>query len=362
MGKQIDGEMRGLAFDEMEHRMPDEVGQLNGGDGGHPDADERGDFVLATYREIAARFSLGGPNAARTKVKRAGWVAEPSNHPADPLHIRVPRDAWYQAANTAHLRQAERTHVAANGEASSQQLAMPYLKERPNLALGEPPSRQPDTPYIRALEGHIASLQAYLAAERARADRAEQIREVADAHADAVMARADAADADRRAAEARAERAEQGRDAERARADAADTDRRAAIALADQSVALLKGAEARVAAEREHADMLRDRLNAMQEQLADAHAVLQAAEATATRAQQAEAGRDAARMRADRAEQEREADRARADGLQAKLDDMQERLTARQEVVDAAEAIRNADDARLARSRWARLRAAWRGE
>jgi len=185
---------------------------------------------------------------------------------------------------------------------------------------------------------------------------------VADAHADAVMARADAADADRRAAEARAERAEQGRDAERARADAADTDRRAAIALADQSVALLKGAEARVAAEREHADMLRDRLNAMQEQLADAHAVLQAAEATATRAQQAEAGRDAERMRADRAEQGREADRARADGLQAKLDDMQVQLTARQEVVDAAEAIRNADDARLARSRWARLRAAWRGE
>ena len=176
------------------------------------------------------------------------------------------------------------------------------------------------------------------------------------------MARAEAADADRRAAEARAERAEQGRDAERARADAADTDRRAAIALADQSVALLKGAEARVAAEREHADMLRDRLNAMQEQLADAHAVLEAAEATATRAQQAEAGRDAERMRADRAEQEREADRARADGLQAKLDDMQERLTARQEVVDAAEAIRKTDDARLARGRWARLRAAWRGE
>jgi len=67
-------------------------------------------------------------------------------------------------------------------------------------------------------------------------------------------------------------------------------------------------------------------------------------------------------MRADRAEQGREADRARADGLQAKLDDMQVQLTARQEVVDAAEAIRKADDTRLARSRWARLRAAWRGE
>ena len=80
-----------------------------------------------------------------------------------------------------------------------------------------------------------------------------------------------------------------------------------------------------------------------------------------TRAQQAEASRDTERQRADRAEQGREADRARADVLQAKLDDVQVQLTARQEVIDAAEAIRKADDARLARGRWARLRAAWRG-
>ena len=121
--------------------MPDEVGQLNGGDGGHPDADERGDFVLATYREIAARFSLGGPNAARTKVKRAGWVAEPSNHPADPLHIRVPRDAWYQAANTAisgELRgrmslQMERHHLNSSlCRISKSDPISPW--ESPNLA------------------------------------------------------------------------------------------------------------------------------------------------------------------------------------------------------------------------------------
>jgi len=175
-------------------------------------------------------------------------------------------------------------------------------------------------------------------------------------------ARADAADADRRAAEARAERAEEGRDAERVRADAADTDRRAAVALAEQSVTLLREAEARVVAEREHADMLRDRLNAMQEQLSDAHAALEVAASADARAQQAEASREAERTRAERAEQGREADRAQVDGLQARLDAMQERLTARQEVIDAAEAIRKADDARLARSRWARLRAAWRGE
>jgi hypothetical protein len=54
--------------------------------------------VLATYREIAERFRLGGPNAARTKVKRAGWTWDPPNHPADPLRIRVPKAAWDQAA------------------------------------------------------------------------------------------------------------------------------------------------------------------------------------------------------------------------------------------------------------------------
>ena len=143
------------------------------------------------------------------------------------------------------------------------------------------------------------------------------------------------ATADRRAdaAEARADRAEQGRDGERARADA-----------------------------------LRDRLTTMQEQLADAHAALQAAESADARAvraeqdkEQAEASRDTERQRADRAEQGREADRGRADVLQAKLNDMQVQVTARQEVIDAAEVIRKADEARLARGRWARLRGAWRG-
>jgi hypothetical protein len=58
------------------------------------------DFVLATYKEIAARFGLGAPSAARVKVKRAGWITEPPNHPADPRHIRVPRGAWEKAAET----------------------------------------------------------------------------------------------------------------------------------------------------------------------------------------------------------------------------------------------------------------------
>jgi DNA repair exonuclease SbcCD ATPase subunit len=196
---------------------------------------------------------------------------------------------------------------------------------------------------LAALEDAVAALREQLDAANARAERAEADRaeerqraddlrdrlnamqeQLADAHA--ALQAAAAADTRTEQAERGRERAEVGWDAERARADA-----------------------------------LRDRLTTMQEQLADAHAALQAAEVATTRAQQAEASRDTERQRADRAEQGREADRARADVLQAKLNDMQVQVTARQEVIDAAEVIRKADDARLARGRWARLRAAWRG-
>ena len=58
----------------------------------------------------------------------------------------------------------------------------------------------------------------------------------------------------------------------------------------------------------------------MQEQLAGAHAALQAAESADARAVRAEANRDTQRQRADRAEQGREAERARADDLRAQID------------------------------------------
>ena len=50
--------------------------------------------------EIATHFGLGAPSAARVKVKRAGWITEPPNHPADPRRIRVPRGVWEKAAET----------------------------------------------------------------------------------------------------------------------------------------------------------------------------------------------------------------------------------------------------------------------
>jgi hypothetical protein len=116
------------------------------------------DDVTATYREIAMRFGLGSPNAARTKVKRAGWAVEPARHPADPVRVRVPREAWYQTPADIH-RHNGHAHVGMSDQ-----------------------ERAFQTEHLKALDR-----------ERHRADQAE----------------------------ARANRAEQGRDAERARADAA---------------------------------------------------------------------------------------------------------------------------------------------
>jgi hypothetical protein len=116
------------------------------------------DDVTATYREIAMRFGLGSANAARTKVKRAGWTVEPARHPADPVRIRVPREVWYQPPADIHRRNGHE-----HGGISDQERAF-------------------QTEHFKALDR-----------ERHRADQAE----------------------------ARADRAEQGWEAERARADAA---------------------------------------------------------------------------------------------------------------------------------------------
>ena len=118
--------------------------------------------------------------------------------------------------------------------------------------------------------------------------------------------------------------------------------------------------------ERARADTLRDRLNTMQEQLADAHAALQAAETANARADQAETARD-------RAEQALTAERSRADAVRERLAEAEQTRRqaeeaaerARREAEDAQQAaakLRQADDARRARGLLARLRLAWRAE
>jgi hypothetical protein len=108
---------------------------------------------------------------------------------------------------------------------------------------------------------------------------------------------------------------------ERARADAADADRRSAQSRADAAIARADSAEARADHERDRADAERTQADALKGLL----------EAT---------------------QQEIAQQRALTD----QADD------ARQRAEDSAEALRQADEARKARGRWARLRAAWRGE
>src|ERR1700748_3225574 len=92
--------------------MPDDRGHLSSG--------ESSEVVLATYREIAAHFHLSGPNAARTKAKRAGWTAEPTNHPADPLRLGVHREVWSQAAETPSPKRSARPGHTADRDPGSQ--------------------------------------------------------------------------------------------------------------------------------------------------------------------------------------------------------------------------------------------------
>jgi chromosome segregation ATPase len=197
-----------------------------------------------------------------------------------------------------------------------------------------------------------------------------------------------AASAEKRAdwAETRADRAEQALAGERSRADRAEAARDV---------------------ERAGADALRDRLHGMQEQLADAHAALQAAakaEARAERAErgkeQIEQGRETAEARADelrdrlddlgakltgaqaelaavqglhreleatqariaQVEQGRETAEARAYDLRTQRDELQVQFAAQQELIDASEAIRQAEAERRGRGFLARLSAALRGE
>ena len=112
--------------------------------------------VVATYREIADHFGLVSPEKGRQKAKRAGWPAEPQNHPADPVRVRVPQDAW-EGASLSRERAAR-----ARG------------RGRPLKPEGETPKVAPEPPsLIKELEGEAATLRSALDRERERADRAE---------------------------------------------------------------------------------------------------------------------------------------------------------------------------------------------
>jgi hypothetical protein len=121
------------------------------------------DTVLATYREIAVQFGLSGTHAARNKVKRMGWTAERTG-PAGPFRIRVPRQAWDQAA-TLEDRGPERQRARRRGRESrksasrnieSLERAIQKLQEQLERAGDMPPPR------VRALTKELDAARVQL--------------------------------------------------------------------------------------------------------------------------------------------------------------------------------------------------------
>jgi hypothetical protein len=124
--------------------------------------------VIATYREVAAHFGLKGPDQGRTKVKRAGWLTEPQNHPADPIRVRVPREAWDGASQAR-----ERTGVSFRREKASQAERSP-----PSQNATDPLSFPPELPaLIKQLEGAHATLRERLERADAEAKAAHDLAE-----------------------------------------------------------------------------------------------------------------------------------------------------------------------------------------
>jgi hypothetical protein len=129
------------------------------------DAESGGSLVIATYREIAQHFGLNGPNAARTKAKRAGWEEEPTNHPADTKRIKVPRDAWEGALEAARSPRRESPH-------SSRVKVPPHVEpSATSHSEARAPSHSDESPTLKALEGALSTLREQLADVRAERDR-----------------------------------------------------------------------------------------------------------------------------------------------------------------------------------------------
>jgi hypothetical protein len=160
------------------------------------------DYVVATYREIAAHFQLGDPRAARTKAKRAGWIHEPVNHPADPRRVRVPRSSWERAGVSPRARRRFESwnpgvHPSSEHRGSSAQImnehrGSPITDHRGSAPETEDEPQGPKIPQEpepqgskrrtpRDLYALIAPLQEQLERERGRADAFEtEVRELTE--------------------------------------------------------------------------------------------------------------------------------------------------------------------------------------
>jgi chromosome segregation ATPase len=356
----------------------------------HPTPVESGDFILATYREIALRFQLGGPNAARTKVKRAGWISEPPNHPADPLRIKVPRDAWHQAVETP-TRNTRPGSDARDAQSLSKESGHIKALES-HLAI----LREEQSGHLAAREAHIATLRDQLALAEGRALRAEERADqvMADLRAERAVtgdqqaqlrdaaSKADHLQQTARTMERVLREAETGLTAERAARAAAEaeatrllTDLRAATQEAETEALAAEQARTDAAAATEAAEVeVAELRHALEQARAEVERRVEAAEqARRTAAEEVEqaireAGAEIAQIRqaaeqarAEAQEAVRAAEAARAAAQTQEPTDRPSMVASRIDEVQLRR-LQEAEQARKSRGRWARLKAAWRGE
>jgi hypothetical protein len=158
--------------------------------------------IVATYREIADHFGLSSPEKGRQKAKRAGWLNEPQNHPADPVRVRVPQEAWEEASRSRAR--------AARFRAQGRERGAPLIHEDEGPQGGSEPPSKPDEPppLLKQLEAVHATLREQLDRAEERAKRAEDRATRLEAEREVARAQAAAAEDEARALRAQADRAE----------------------------------------------------------------------------------------------------------------------------------------------------------
>jgi hypothetical protein len=301
-------------------------------------------LLRLTYDQIGKRLGMTA-DAARQLARRKGWPRTRPNTIGEPVVVSIP-------ASELPSDQPAINRRAAGGEPSGDRRS---TNDQPSVdgGLEAPSVNLRSDLHAQAL----AALEAALTAADARSEEALALADrlaaqLADASAKAgaeITTLRDAVDGMRNTlarAEIRAAHAEQ---------LATEADARAALAEA-------AAAEQRVATEQARSEA------AEAQRIAAARASLDAeAEAKLT---QARADAERARNVAQEAVQAAEALQSTIDGLKAGQTTMQdtyaEGLAAAQHdaqrAQERADALARAEDARKARGRWARLRAAWRGE
>lgn len=108
---------------------------------------EGGFHIVATYREIAEHFGLKGPDQGRIKARRAGWAAEPRNHPADPVRVRVPHEVWTGAVQARE--RGFRADAIGGGSLSGRKGPFRPIKNAPFASLKSPSSSSSWRPSMR---------------------------------------------------------------------------------------------------------------------------------------------------------------------------------------------------------------------